>query len=273
MARKPKNQPKTAVHVAATQQEPEVNLGALLSSAVTYTRFRVWLVGTTPLITHAWSEKAKREMLQKQVGATRAGKEKRDPHEDFVNSLYEMGEDAKTKKPVYGFPVTGIKNAILSSAHKDKGVARSTVQSGLWLDAEMTRVRPALSSAICDMPLIRIYGSAPEQREDMVRIGSGLQKVANLAYRGQFTTWAVRLTGKFNRTVLSPEALHFLTSEAGLGIGIGEWRNEKRGIFGSFRLANAAEQATWEKFAAGKGPLPVVSHDDDDEEQYLEAAE
>ena len=35
MSRKPKNQPKEKP-IAATQQGPEVNLGALLSSAVTY---------------------------------------------------------------------------------------------------------------------------------------------------------------------------------------------------------------------------------------------
>lgn len=242
-----------------------INLGSLLSTTATMQPFAVWLVGDTPLITHAWSEKARREMLQKQVKATKAGKEARDPHGDFVSSLYEMGTQGK--KTVYGFPVTGFKNAILSCAHKDKGIARSAVQSALYLDAEMVRVRPALSGAICDMPLVRIYGSEPEMREDMVRIGAGLNKTANLAYRGQFTNWAVRLTGKFNTTVLPQEAFEVLIREAGVGIGVGEWRNEKKGIFGSFRFASAEEQAAWEKFRAGKGPLPVR------EDQYAQAAE
>src|SRR4051812_46821936 len=96
-----------------------VDLGELLSSKAAYQNFRIWLIGDTPLITHAWSEKAKREMLQKQVKAVKGGgKAARDPHEDFVSSLYEMGEEGK--KTIYGFPVTGVKNAILSSAHKDK---------------------------------------------------------------------------------------------------------------------------------------------------------
>jgi hypothetical protein len=264
MAKKAKNQPKESI-AAALEQQPEVNLGALLSSAVVYQPFRVWLVGETPLIVHAWSQKAKLEMLQKQVKATKAGKDARDPQEDFVNSLYEMGKI--NGKQAYGFPVTGIKNAVLSSAHKDKGIPRSTVQSALWFDADMVRVRPALAGAICDMPLVRVWGSDPEMREDMVRIGAGLNKTANLAYRGQFTVWAIRLTGKFNPTVLSPEALLFLIRESGVGIGIGEWRNEKKGIFGGFRLANVEEQVAWEKYAAGKGPLPVRR------EESLQAAE
>lgn len=234
-----------------------VNLGALLSTKPIFQPFNLWLIGDTPLITHAWSEKAKREMLQKQVKATKPGKEARDPQEDFVSSLYPMGIDHRTKKPFYGFPVTAIKNAILSSAHKDKGVARSVVQSALFLDADMVRVQPALAGAICDLPLVRVFGDEPEMREDMVRVGVGLNKTATLAYRGQFTNWAMRISGRFNPAVLSAEALSFLILEAGIGVGIGEWRNEKKGIFGAFRPASMAEATAWDKFTQGKGPIPA----------------
>jgi hypothetical protein len=264
MAKKAKNQ-STETAVNSSEPKQEINLGTLLSTTAMYQPFRVWLIGDTPLIVHAWSEKAKREMLQKQVKATKAGKEARDPHEDFVNSLYEMGEI--DGKQAYGFPVTGIKNAILSTAHKDKGIARSAVQSALYLDADMVRVRPALAGAICDMPLVRVWGSDPEMREDMVRIGSGLNKTANLAYRGQFTYWGIPITGRVNSSVVTLQALAFLVLEAGVGIGLGEWRNEKKGIFGGFHLANLEEQAAWEKFASGKGPLPVR------DDGYRQAAE
>jgi hypothetical protein len=227
------------------------SLAGALSSKATFKGFSVWLVGDTPVITHAWSEKARREMLQKQVKATKGGKEARDPESDFVSSLYEMGDDT------YGFPAMGIKNCILSAAHKDKGIARTAVMSGLWIDADMVRTRPALAGAICDMPLIRIYGTPPEMREDMVKIGSGLQKVANLAYRAQFTIWAMRVTGRFNTTTLTPEALAFLIQEAGLASGLGEWRNERRGMFGAFHLADVDEEAAWDAFATGKGALPT----------------
>jgi hypothetical protein len=227
------------------------NLSEALSKKAIFQGFSVWLVGDTPLITHAWSEKARREMLQKQVKATKPGKEARDPQADFVSSLYEMGEGA------YGFPVTGFKNCILSAAHKDKGIARSAVMAALWLNAEMVRARPALAGAICDMPLVRIQGSKPEMREDMVKIGAGLNKTANLAYRAQFTVWAVKISGRFNPAILTAEALAFLIQEAGMAYGVGEWRNERRGLFGSFHLASVDEEAAWEKFVSGKGPLPV----------------
>lgn len=231
-----------------------VNLAGILSTKVSFTRFSIWLVGDTPLITHAWSEKAKREMLQKQVKATKPGKEARDPQADFVSSLYEMGDGG------FGFPATGIKNCIMSVAHKDKGIARTAVMAALWIDAEMVRARPALAGAICDMPLIRIWGGDPEMREDMVKIGAGLQKTANLAYRGQFTVWAMKVTGRFNSTVINPAALAFLIQESGMSSGLGEWRNERRGLFGAFHLGDEAEESAWNAFATGKGSLPVPVH-------------
>lgn len=237
------------------------SLSAQLSKKTKFNQFQVWIVGDTPIITHAWSEKAKREMLQKQVKATKAGKEARDPQADFVSSLYEMSEG------VYGFPATGVKNCILAAAHKDKGIARSGVMAALWINADMVRVRPALAGAICDMPLIRIYGSDPEMREDMVKIGAGLNKTANLAYRAQFTIWAMRVSGRFNPTVLSAEALAFLIEESGFASGLGEWRNERKGMFGAFHMADADEERAWDDFAAGKGPMPVPAN------YYKEAAE
>jgi hypothetical protein len=236
------------------------SLTSLMSTKTVFKHFQVWIVGDTPIITHAWSKKAKDEMLQKQVKATKAGKERRDPDADFVSSRYEMSEG------VFGFPATGVKNCILSAAHKDKGIARTNVMAALWVDAEMVRVAPARAGAICDMPIIRIWGSDPEMREDMVKIGAGLNKTANLAYRAQFSIWAMRITGRFNPTMLTEEALTFLIQESGFSAGLGEWRNERKGMFGAFHMANIDEERAWEAFAAGKGQMPIPAY-------YKEAAE
>lgn len=232
-----------------------VSLSGLLSQKSQFAGFKFWIIGHTPLIVHAWSEKARKEMLGKQIKAVKGGKETRDPESDFVSSLYEMGDGA------YGFPAMGVKNCLLSSAHKDRGIPRTTVMSALWIDAELVRTRPAMAGAVCDMPLLRIYGSKPEMREDMVKIGSGLNKIANLAYRGQFSHWAMRVTGRINTSLMTAEQLAFLVDESGLSSGLGEWRNERRGLFGAFAMATTAEEAQWEAFARGEGPLPAVAGD------------
>jgi hypothetical protein len=239
-----------------------ISLRALLEGKVTFQRFQVWIIGDTPLITHSWSEKARLDMLRKQVKAVKAaGRQARDPEEDFQNSLYEIREG------VYGFPTTAVKLALTSSAHQDKGVAKTSILSNVWLDCQMFRVRPALAGAVCDMPLSRIYGAKPQMREDMVRVGSGMQRTSTLAYRAQFFPWAAKISGRFNPTQVPAESLAFLFDEAGRACGLCDWRNEKRGVFGSFHLATSEEEDAWTRFARGAGPLPVP------ENAILEAAE
>jgi hypothetical protein len=224
-------------------------LGAKLTKSPDQTVFDFWIVGITPLICHAWSEKAKNAMLLKQTKAVKPGREARVPEEDFAAALYSMGED-KHGKEMFGFPATAVKRCIVSAAHKDKGLARSALQAALWIHHDIVRVRPALAGAVCDMPLIRVYGTEPEMREDMVRVGAGLNKTASLSYRAQFSRWAMRITGVLNNTNMVPvSAMMELARAAGMTVGIGDWRTEKGGMFGSFVVASEDMSHEWEKFA------------------------
>lgn len=83
-------------------------------------RATVRIVGDTPLIMHAWSEKAKREMLEKQMKVTKTkAKAAKDPIEDFIRSMYwktpmptdmtQAGfERAISEGARFCFPVTAI---------------------------------------------------------------------------------------------------------------------------------------------------------------------
>ena len=66
-----------------------------------------------------------------EVKTVKIAKDARDPEADFHSSLYEMGEG------IYGFPVTGLKKAILSAAHKSRNVPRTEAASAIWFDATM----------------------------------------------------------------------------------------------------------------------------------------
>jgi hypothetical protein len=243
---------KSVFATEAEKKDNVISLRTLLEGKVTFSRFAVWIVGDTPLITHSWSEKARLDMLRKQVKAiAAAGRKARDPEEDFRNSLYEI------RKGVYAFPTTATKLALMSAAHQDKGISKTSILSNVWLDCQMFAVRPALAGAVCDMPLTRIYGAKPQMREDMVRVGAGMQKTSTLAYRAQFFPWAARISGRFNPTQVPPEALAFLFDEAGRACGLCDWRNEKRGVFGAFHLALEQEETEWLSFAKDEGPMPI----------------
>lgn len=93
-------------------------------------RATVRIVGDTPLIMHAWSEKAKREMLEKQMKVTKTkAKAAKDPIEDFIRSMYwktpmpvdmtQAGfERAISEGARFCFPVTAIKQAAISAAFR-----------------------------------------------------------------------------------------------------------------------------------------------------------
>jgi hypothetical protein len=246
---------KEATVTTTDQASVDKTLTELMSKRADTANFEVWLVGDTPLITHSWSKKAKDEMLAKQVKAVSGGKEARDPDEDFQNSLYHMGDGS------YGFPVTGIKNAVLDAAHKDKGLPRTQLMKSLFMTADMVRVAPAKAGAICDLPLVKIWGTEPEMREDMVRIG-GITKKSTLAYRAQFTVWACRVKVKLNVSMVPVVSFLQLVMDAGESAGIGEWRNERRGIFGAFHIASPEEAKAWGEYADGKGPMPETATSD-----------
>jgi hypothetical protein len=285
MARPKKTSPSTDLVKAEppkTRAKQSTGHGVKLPE-IKWQKFAVWIVGDTPLITHAWSEKAKQNMLGKQQKEASEGLAARDPDADFYASLYPMSpseDNLPFDERSFGFPVTAIKKALLSVAHKDRGVPRATVMSSLWLHADLVHVMPALVGATCDMPLVKIYGSKPQMREDMVRVGSGLTKKATLAYRAQFSTWAIRVKGRLNVSTCPFEWIPFLIRHSGLAVGIGDWRNEKNGMFGAYHIANPAEYAEWEAYRRGDSQLPTpvpfggeFNFDDDDDDDFEEAAE
>ncbi len=170
------------------------------------------LEGDSPLICHAWSDKAKRVMLDKQMKKARQMKKAKDPKQDFKNSLYPHHDGG------YGFPAVAFKAAAVNSCTFLDGVTKVLARGAFHVVGE----------------LVKIEGSRPTPREDMVRIAMG---TADIRYRGEFRKWSVRLQIRYNASVISPEQITNLFNTAGFAIGVGEWRPQKGGSFGMFHVA------------------------------------
>lgn len=240
-----------------------------LKRKANYQPFVIWLVGTSRLICHAWSEKARQELLGKQIGTMRAARERRNPEKDFENSLYLMGE--KNGKKIYGFPATAFKLAMHDAAGKEKGIAKTKTLPAIYIRGKPTPLNTAVKGAICDMDLVRIYGDKPIIREDHVRVGAGLSgRTSTLSYRAQFNNWAVRLTGRVNRDIIPLDNLLQLFDYAGTEVGIGDWRVQKKGQSGMFRCATTEEGLAWEAYAKGEGPMPKQAMFDEEEEEEFD---
>lgn len=201
------------------------------------------IVGKTSLITHEWSDKAKRMMLDVQTGKAKGKKhDVKIPMNDFINSLcwltdkpengasddeaWERWEEAaKTAK--FGFPVTGIKQSIIT------GAARG------GLDVKMTELRGTFfltgATEASTEEYAEIIAPAPIMREDMVVVG-GMSKTADIRYRAEFPVWRMKLRMELLSAKYTLEQIINCIDYGGFVTGIGDWRPERDGQHGMYEL-------------------------------------
>lgn len=186
------------------------------------------VVGDTPLIMHKWSEKAKKEMLDKQMKKATAKKEAKDPVRDFIESIYwlegapkdmtsEAFCEALNGGARFGFPSVAFKAAAVAAGYR----------------AGITPNKVSMNAAFhIDGEFVEIHGQ-PEMREDMVRVGMG---TADIRYRGEFKEWYAIFPVRYNAGAISLEQLANLFNMGGFACGVGEWRVEKGGSYGMFHV-------------------------------------
>ena len=192
------------------------------------------IVGDTPLIMHAWSEKAKREMLDKQMKKTKsAAREAKNPVEDFIRSMYwltpmptDMTEDGFEKAIAdgarFGFPVTAFKQAAISAAYR-MGWAKDkmSLRGAFFIDSDANQ-------------MIEIHSDTPVMREDMVKVGMG---TADIRYRGEFRNWYADIVISYNKNGQHTlEQILNILNAGGYVCGVGEWRPERDGQNGMFHV-------------------------------------
>ena len=204
------------------------NQGTITLPPLNLEKIEALIIGDTPLIVHAWSMKAKQEMLAKQTMKATAGKAAKNPDQDYIDSLYPIEGGG------YGFPSVGIKAAMVTACTSIAGVTKVAARQAFRVVGEQALIKGARKGLTMRQDMVRILGSEPEMREDMVKISMG---TADLRYRGQFFPWAIRVSIGYNANVLSAEQLLNLLNCAGFGVGLGEWRSERDGQYGSFHVA------------------------------------
>lgn len=176
----------------------------------------VTLIGDSPLICHAWSKKAKQEMLDKQMKKAKQAKEAKDPEKDYLESLYEHPDGG------YGFPAVAFKSAAVDACSHIANVTKVEARGAFHINSDMVKIE-----------------GKPSPREDMVKIGMG---TADIRYRGEFRQWKCSFALRYNANVISPDQILNLFNTAGFAIGIGEWRPQRDGSFGMFHVANRGDK-------------------------------
>jgi hypothetical protein len=170
----------------------------------------------SPLIVHAWCEKSKKMITDKQSGKAKSSKhEIRDPQDDYHQAKHISPQGWE------GFPAAGFKAAMIRGA-KMIGLVMKDTQTGFFIKADCEETQ-----------LIRVHGES-RMRTDMVRVGMGS---ADIRYRPEYPEWKAVLRIEFNEGVVSTDQIFQLVKAAGYGCGIGEMRPEKgKFSYGRFDL-------------------------------------
>ena len=181
-------------------------------------RLTLRIVGDTPLVTHRFDERARKQIADKQGGKAKQKKAPKVPEDDFNAARYQLEEGGD------GFPSAGLKRAAMSAFRFSDGIKKVEIAGAL-------HVEPGKE-------LVQIIADEPTMREDAVRIAMG---TTDLRYRPQYWPWSIEFEVLYNERAITPEQIVNLFDIAGFGIGIGENRPERGGQWGMFHVAVEGE--------------------------------
>jgi hypothetical protein len=172
----------------------------------------------SPLVVHAFAEKAKQEIRDKHAKKARRTKEARKPDEEFeaAKLIDNQGREC--------VPVTALKKAIISAATAFDDLTKVGLRQAVF-------VYPTVDRSAMLVPIERYDGTfaVGQQREDAVTIGMGKR---GLTYRPEYPEWQLRFTVEYNPRLVSAEQVNALIAQAGWGVGICEGRPEKTSALG-----------------------------------------
>lgn len=195
--------------------------------------FDVTILGVTPLIVHRFSEKAKKQIEDKQQKKAKGARGARDPHAEYLASLYPMpGYESRIgeKDCEYGVPAVWIKLAAVSACRFIEGL-------------KMTLARGAFHVLGDDGGLLRLTHDGIRMREDAVTIGMGTR---DMRYRAEFKNWSVKARIRYDAAVITPAQIINLIQHAGFSGGLGEMRPSQKASdqYGMFEVLTEGDHIT-----------------------------
>jgi len=173
------------------------------------------IVGTAELIQNCFNQKAIEEMLKKHMGLP-VEREKKIPADCIERAI------VRNIKDEICLPPTALKKAILSAASNIKTVTKTKLRSSVFVEGGS----------------LPIKYSRMIPRMDMVKT-SGIGHVPDVRFRPSFEDWSTRFIILFPEQI-PVEMIIELIQLAGK-VGVGEWRPEKDGTYGTFEISRAID--------------------------------
>lgn len=204
-------------------------------------KIRVHIIGTAPLMVHAFSEKQRKIMLEKQMKIAQGGREPRDPVAEFEASRYRLPDGRD------GIQAIALKDAAVTACTSMSDVTKVAARQAFRVEGLVMNKEGLLPNSFVRVALIPITAGEPRMREDVVRL-SGQGRGSEVRYRPEFYPWGAEFNVIVNSQVLSQSHLFAMFRAAGHGVGIGDYRPEKDGDCGTFEvIGDPKEFAHWKK--------------------------
>lgn len=213
-----------------TTETAEIRIQPLKRATV-----RLRIIGQTPLFQNRMAAKATQQLLvggRKKTKADRA-EIKHDPLREFRDSA-EILSDGPT---ALGLRVIAIKAAMATAALETAGLTKTSAQRLIFMPGDFT-------------PL---YG-VPQLRMDVVR-SADINRTPDVRTRAYLPKWGAEVEIQYIVPQLSAQSVVSLLCNAGVLVGVGDYRQEKgKGAFGSFRVIGESEaDPEWDELVADHG--------------------
>lgn len=177
------------------------------------------IAGTTPLLQHRFTEQNEQEAATRKMLVARGT-----PREEADKVAYRAGNGH------FYLPGAAIARLLreAGSNHKLKGTRRS---AKFVVPAAILVVEDAIT-------LLNGEGMEPVNsfEVDSRPVTIPATKGRIMRHRPRFDAWSAKLTLRINENLLPPDFVHRLLVEGGQQIGVGDFRPEKGGPFGTFNV-------------------------------------
>lgn len=217
--------------VPAKKQTVEVDVMKVAKERVYF-----YVLGTSPLICNAMSEKVRQELLLpglKPNKAEKASRLKHNPLLEFRNSMYKDREPNGPTRVV--LKSTSFKGALMSAALDIPGSTKAQIGR--------------LAYVVGDQ--VAIYG-VPKLFMAVTR-SADMNRTPDVRTRAILPKWCCKLTVEYATPILKDKVVTNLLAAAGMTQGVGDWRVQKgSGNYGQFELV-APDNADFRKLVATAG--------------------
>lgn len=217
--------------MAVKKAESEIHVPPLHRGEIT-----LRIIGNTPLFMNRMAAKAKQQLLVGGRKKTAADKVsiKHNPLAEYRDSMERFPGEEPT---CLAMRVVALKAAMCTAALETAGITKTSAQRLLFMPGD----------------LVPLYGT-PLLRMDVVR-SADINRTPDVRTRAFLPRWGAEVTIQHILPQLPVSSVITLAANAGILVGIGDFRQEKgKGAFGSFRvLGEGQKDSEWDDLVERHG--------------------